>query len=71
MIVRPGFVHTAMTEGLDPAPLSVTADAVAEDIATGLRRRSDIVWSPGALRWLFLVLRHLPRPLWRRVTAIR
>ena len=71
MIVRPGFVHTRMTEGMDPAPLSTTADAVAEDIATGLRRRSDVVWSPASLRWLFAALRHLPRPLWRRVTTAR
>ena len=71
MIVRPGFVHTRMTEGMDPAPLSTTADAVADDIAPGLRRRADIVWSPGSLRWLFTALRHLPRPLWRRVTAAR
>jgi decaprenylphospho-beta-D-erythro-pentofuranosid-2-ulose 2-reductase len=71
MIVRPGFVHTRMTAGLDPAPLSTTPEAVADDIATGLRKQSAIVWSPGALRWLFTVLRHLPRPLWRRITADR
>jgi decaprenylphospho-beta-D-erythro-pentofuranosid-2-ulose 2-reductase len=71
MVVRPGFVHTRMTAGLDPAPLSTTADAVADDIATGLRRRADVVWSPGTLRWLFSGLRHLPRPLWRRVSAAR
>ena len=28
-IVRPGFVHTRMTEGMRPAPLSTTPEAVA------------------------------------------
>ena len=44
MVVRPGFVHTRMTAGLDPAPLSTTAEAVADDIATGLRRPA-LTWS--------------------------
>ena len=67
MVVRPGFVHTRMTEGMEPAPLSTTADAVAEEIVAGLARDAEIVWAPPTLRWLFSGLRHLPRPLWRRV----
>jgi len=67
MIVRPGFVHTQMTEGLDPAPFSTTPDKVADDIVAGLARGREIVWSPGILRWVFAVMRHLPRPLWRKV----
>ena len=39
LVVRPGFVHTKMTEGREPAPLSVTAeqvaDAVTEAVADG------------------------------------
>lgn len=69
MIVRPGFVHTTMTEGLDPAPLSTDAESVAADIVKGLGRGAEVVWSPGSLRWLFTVMRHLPRPIWRRVAA--
>src|SRR5688500_10805115 len=29
-VVRPGFVHTRMTEGMKPAPLSTTPEKVAE-----------------------------------------
>lgn len=67
MVVRPGFVTTKMTEGLDPVPLSTDADAVAESIAAGLRRSSHTVWSPGPLRFVMAALRHLPRPLFRRL----
>ena len=67
MIVRPGFVHTKMTEGLDGAPLSTTADAVADAIVTGLARNSDTVWVPGPLRYVMSVLRHVPRPIFRRL----
>jgi decaprenylphospho-beta-D-erythro-pentofuranosid-2-ulose 2-reductase len=66
-LVRPGFVHTKMTEGLDPAPLATTPEAVAEAIVRGLERGSEIVWVPPALRWVMTVLRHVPRPLFRKL----
>lgn len=69
MIVRPGFVRTRMTEGMDDAPFATTPERVADDVADGLARGSVVVWSPAVLRWVFMVLRHLPRPLWRRVSA--
>ncbi|NJP42767.1 decaprenylphospho-beta-D-erythro-pentofuranosid-2-ulose 2-reductase [Actinacidiphila epipremni] len=67
MTVRPGFVHTRMTEGLEPAPLSTTADEVAAAIELGLRRRSTTIWVPGTLRAVMSAIRHLPRPLFRRL----
>ncbi|NLV56119.1 MAG: decaprenylphospho-beta-D-erythro-pentofuranosid-2-ulose 2-reductase [Acidimicrobiales bacterium] len=67
MVVRPGFVATRMTEGMEPAPFSTTADAVAADIVDGLRRGRHTVWSPPILQALFGVLRFVPRPLWRRL----
>jgi decaprenylphospho-beta-D-erythro-pentofuranosid-2-ulose 2-reductase len=67
MIVRPGFVHTKMTAGLEPAPLSTTPEAVAEAIVRGLERGSEIIWVPPALRWVMTVLRHVPRPLFRKL----
>ena len=67
MIVRPGFVRTKMTSGLDPAPLSVDADAVADAIVRGLARGSEVVWVPAPLRGVMAVLRHLPRAVFRRL----
>ncbi|WP_326652088.1 MULTISPECIES: decaprenylphospho-beta-D-erythro-pentofuranosid-2-ulose 2-reductase [unclassified Streptomyces] len=67
MVVRPGFVRTKMTAGLAEAPLATTPDAVAAAIEQGLRRRSDTVWVPGALRLVMSALRHVPRPVFRRL----
>jgi decaprenylphospho-beta-D-erythro-pentofuranosid-2-ulose 2-reductase len=67
MVVRPGFVKTKMTAGLDPAPLSTTADAVAADIVRGLARGSHTVWSPPALRFVMTALRHMPRAVFKRL----
>lgn len=67
LIVRPGFVTTKMTEGLDPTPMSTTAEAVADATVRGLAGRAHTVWVPGRLRIVFGVLRHLPRAIFRRL----
>jgi decaprenylphospho-beta-D-erythro-pentofuranosid-2-ulose 2-reductase len=67
LVVRPGFVKTRMTEGLDPVPLSVTADEVADAVVTAVRRGTELIWVPMPLRAVMSGLRHLPRPLFRRL----
>ncbi len=67
LVVRPGFVRTKMTAGLQPAPFATTAEAVAEATAGALNGRAHTVWVPAHLRFMFAVLRHLPRPLWRKL----
>jgi decaprenylphospho-beta-D-erythro-pentofuranosid-2-ulose 2-reductase len=67
MIVRPGFVHTKMTDGLKAAPLSVTPDAVADAVIGGIARGRDVVWVPPAMRYVMVVLRHLPVAVFRRL----
>jgi decaprenylphospho-beta-D-erythro-pentofuranosid-2-ulose 2-reductase len=67
LVVRPGFVHTKMTEGRAAAPLSVSADVVAEAIVDGVARRKTLVWVPRAMRPVMSGLRHVPRPLFRKL----
>ncbi|MFJ8788171.1 decaprenylphospho-beta-D-erythro-pentofuranosid-2-ulose 2-reductase [Streptomyces sp. NPDC102462] len=67
MVVRPGFVRSRMTAGLDEAPLATTPEAVATAIELGLRRRTETLWVPGRLRLIMTALRHTPRPLFRRL----
>ena len=67
LVVRPGFVHTKMTSGLEAAPLAVTADQVAAAVVRGLAGRKEIVWVPGAMRGVMSLLRHVPRPIFRKL----
>lgn len=67
LVVRPGFVTTKMTEGLPPAPMATTAAAVADATVLALDGKAHTIWVPGRLRYLFSVLRHLPRPVFRRL----
>ena len=67
LVVRPGFVKTRMTVGLPSAPFATTPEKVADATARALRGRAHTIWVPSALRYIFAVLRHVPRPLYRRL----
>lgn len=72
LLARPGFVIGNMTaelmaQGTRPAPLSVTADEVADAVARAYRKRRSEVWIPALLRPLFVGMRLLPRAIWRRL----
>lgn len=67
LVVRPGFVPTKMTAGLDVPPLSTTPEAVAEAAVAGLTAGRSVVWVPASMRAVMLVLRHLPTAVFRRL----
>jgi len=69
VVVRPGFVHTQMTEGLKPAPFATTPDKIADAVINGLQKNKEIIWAPPIMSILFTMLRHLPRPIWRKISA--
>ena len=71
---RPGFVIGRMTEGMDPAPMSVTSAEVADAIVAEIRSqerqgrvRSTTLWIPRRLEVLARVMSLVPRPVWRRM----
>jgi decaprenylphospho-beta-D-erythro-pentofuranosid-2-ulose 2-reductase len=66
-VVRPGFVHTKMTEGMKPAPLSVQPEDVAAVVVDAVGKRKELVWAPAPMRVLMSVLRHIPRAIFRRL----
>lgn len=71
-VVRPGFVVTRMTEGLEPAPFASKPEAVADAVVGVLAAtRNRIVWVPPLLGLMMGVLRNVPAPLWRRVAGDR
>ncbi|GAB18482.1 putative oxidoreductase [Gordonia effusa NBRC 100432] len=72
LLARPGFVVGAMTAdlmatGVKPAPMSSTADQVADAVARAYRRGKREVWVPWAIRPTIFVFRLLPRAIWRRL----
>jgi decaprenylphospho-beta-D-erythro-pentofuranosid-2-ulose 2-reductase len=66
-VIRPGFVKTRMTDGMTAAPLSQTAEQVADVVVAAVRDRREQAWAPGPMRWVMTILRHVPRPLFRKL----
>lgn len=70
---RPGFVIGSMTEGMKPAPMSVTPDVVADAITARIpteltkKPRSVTLWIPRRLAVLAFIMRLVPRAIWRRM----
>lgn len=67
VVVRPGFVTSKMTDGLDPAPLATTPEKVAAAVQAAILSGREQVWVPSSMRYVMSTLRHLPRPVFRRL----
>ena len=65
--VKPGFVRTAMTEGLKPPPFAGDPDAVATAVVRALDRGTPVVYVPGIWGLIMFVIRLLPRFVMRRI----
>jgi len=66
-LLRPGVVRTRMTKGQAPLPFTTGPDEVAGYVMRGLETNDRVIWSPPILRYAFAMLRHLPKPIWRKV----
>jgi decaprenylphospho-beta-D-erythro-pentofuranosid-2-ulose 2-reductase len=67
LVVRPGFVQTKMTAGMEKVPFSTTAGKVADVAVKGIASDKKVVWAPGLLQWMFLILKNLPLTVWRKL----
>lgn len=65
--VKPGFVETSMTAGMEPPPFAGEPEGVARDVLRALDRGKPELYTPWPWRWVMLVIRHLPRFVMRRV----
>ncbi len=65
--VKPGFVHTRMTEGLKPPPFAASPEAVAAAALRGIERGRRVVYAPPIWRAVMAAVCALPRPVLRRM----
>jgi decaprenylphospho-beta-D-erythro-pentofuranosid-2-ulose 2-reductase len=73
LVIRPGQVRTTTTiehwksTGAKEAPFTVDKEDVAELAVTASAKGKELVWAPGAFRYVMMVLRHIPRPIFRKL----
>jgi decaprenylphospho-beta-D-erythro-pentofuranosid-2-ulose 2-reductase len=66
--VKPGFVDTPMTAGIEKGgPLWATPDRVAADIARAVSKGPRVVYTPWFWWVIMMIIRHLPWFVFRRL----
>ena len=68
LTIKPGFVDTPMTAGIDKGgPLWATPDAIGKGIVAAVDRRKDVVYLPGFWRPIMALIRAVPEPIFKRL----
>ncbi len=65
--VKPGFVKTSMTAGLEPPPFAGEPNDVARLVVRAIDRGTPVVYAPSIWQLIMAAIRALPRTLMRRV----
>src|SRR6478609_3153723 len=65
LVVRPGQVRTRMSAHVKEAPLTVDKEDAAKQIVQAVADGKELIWVPPAFRYVMMVLRHVPRPIFR------
>lgn len=69
LTVKPGFVDTPMTYGLQlPRALVAPADKVAHDILRAIEKRRNVIYTPWFWRYIMLIIIHIPNVVFKRLS---
>ncbi|HED66568.1 MAG TPA: short-chain dehydrogenase, partial [Planctomycetes bacterium] len=66
--IKPGFIQTPMTEGVEGMFWLIDADEAAKRILAAAFGRANVRYVPYRWMWVGLVIRHIPSFLFRRMT---
>ncbi|MDR3088494.1 MAG: SDR family oxidoreductase [Desulfobulbaceae bacterium] len=66
--VKPGFVATAMTAGMNlPTRLTATPQQVAADIVKAVKKKRNVVYSRWFWRSIMMIIGHIPECMFKRL----
>ena len=61
MTMKPGFVNTQMTKGMDlPEKLTAQPEEVARDVYAAHKKGKDVVYTKWFWRWIMLIIKAIP-----------
>lgn len=67
LVIRPGQVRTRFSAHVDEAPLTVDKDYIGKLAVSASDKGKELVWAPGTFRYVMMALRHVPRPIFRKL----
>lgn len=69
LTVKPGFVATKMTAGLDlPVKLTAQAEDVAKDIFNAHQKGKDVLYTKSIWRIIMLIINHIPEFMFKKMS---
>ena len=69
LTVKPGFVNTKMTQGLDlPEKLTAQPEDVAKDIFNAQQKGKDIIYTKGIWKLIMLIIKHIPEFIFKKMS---
>ncbi|WP_425051983.1 SDR family NAD(P)-dependent oxidoreductase [Psychromarinibacter sp. S121] len=66
--VKPGFVDTAMTWGIEGMFLVAPPEKVAADILKAVRKKKNVIYTPFFWRYIMLIIRSVPEPIFKKLS---
>jgi len=67
LTVKPGFVDTKMTFGMEGLFLVAAPENVGKDIYKAVARNRNVIYSPWFWRYIMLIIRHVPEIVFKRL----
>lgn len=69
LTVKPGFVNTKMTAGLDlPSKLTAQPEEVAKDIYSAQQKGKDVLYTKGIWRLVMFIIKHIPEFIFKKMS---
>jgi hypothetical protein len=67
--IRPGFVATPMTQGLNlPKLLTVEPEVVAKSMVKAIDKKKDIIYTPFFWRYIMLIIKVIPSVIFKKLS---
>lgn len=67
--VKPGFVDTAMTWGIEGMFLVASPADVADDLLKAADRKKDVIYTPFFWRYIMLIIRAVPERVFKKLSV--
>ena len=69
LTVKPGFVSTKMTKGMNlPPKLTANPETVAKDIYKAQQKGKNVLYTKWVWKWVMLVIRSIPELLFKKMS---
>ncbi|HNL91524.1 MAG TPA: SDR family oxidoreductase, partial [Pseudomonadales bacterium] len=69
LTVKPGFVDTPMTAGMDKSgPLWAQPEQIAVCIENGIQKKKNTIYAPWFWQYIMLIIRHIPETIFKRLS---